>query len=102
MGAGKGKGKRVHALVSPTAGSGTSVRGGVGTYMDKWRDFVNSSGLRDIKLHEYYLNGKNPYDYTRADEVKLTMEVFADMVAVGAIILSQPYSVDDFEFVVTS
>ena len=93
MGAGKGKARRGQVTVS----SGEAI---FAMDMNKWQDFVSGSGLEGVTLREYYVEdftvnalGISPGAYT-----KIIAEIFADAVAIGAIVLPKPYKADDFEF----
>ena len=65
--------------------------------MGKWAEFINGSGLGRMSLHQYYLNPVH-LQLTDYDFEELSQNLFADAVAVGAIVIPQPYAADDFEF----
>src|ERR1035437_4932500 len=71
-----------------------------GYHLVEWTRFVNSSGLEKINLHEYYL-GEELLQITNDDYAKLLTELFADAVAVGAIVLPRLYKAEDFLFEVS-
>jgi hypothetical protein len=91
MGSGKGRARRAQVV----AGSGQAMSGArFGSDSRKWHEFVSGAGLRGVDVAEYY--GE---DYSEdAGRLRLLEGVFADMVSVGAIILPEPYEVEDFVF----
>jgi hypothetical protein len=69
----------------------------------KWADFLAGGELDDVSVFKYYLGDKGGAARTREnmpveDLEKLATELFADVVAIGAVELPDGYSADDFEF----
>ena len=95
MGSGRGQSRRaqaVQALFIPEAIWAE----------EKWSEFLKSSGLERTKIFSYYSEDRWKKMLSEGEREKLTAELFKDAVAVGAIILSADYEVDDFEFKVKS
>lgn len=100
MGSGKGKARRVQVSSSATIGTAA----GVGRHYDLWDEFVEGSGLADVRLDQYYL-GKEMTDIRSSKKneeelTKLYTELFADAVSMGVITLPSPYQVEDFKFAI--
>ena len=96
MGTGQRQNLRVQAPAS-SAHAGVAIQPGAAFYELKWKKFVHETGLDGVMLHYYYL-GLACVNPKAVDYDKLSRELFADMVAVGAIALPSQYTVDDFEF----
>ena len=93
MGSGKGKARRV-----PTS-LGAKLRASVEFVPEKWEEFVESSEMRGTSLTHYYCGeNKNFQQLSMDDHQKVTTEIFNDAVAVGAIVLPEPFVAEDFEF----
>src|ERR1035437_4061705 len=91
MGAGKGKTRRGQAVAAT----------GIVVYQPgNWRQFVKDSELSTVKLHQYYL-GETPQQLSDADYEKLTGELFADAVNIGAINLHGTHTTTDFVWTVS-
>ena len=74
------------------------VRGRLRHSRQKWNEFVTSGGLRKVPLNKYYLEsgfGGSGSAYPAKCEEVLS-ELFADAVAIGAVVLPAPYTVDNF------
>ena len=97
MGSGSGKSRRVRVGVHSAASNLPSLS------FEKplWDKFVDDGGLATVNLYDYYL-GEAPVVVVDTDFKKVFDELFADSVAVGAIVLPDNYSVDDFDFQVFS
>jgi hypothetical protein len=68
----------------------------------KWLEFVNGTKLKGVAVHDYYL-GKRPVDnYSNDEHARVAIELFADAVGVGAIVLPGSYAVDDFELALSN
>ena|ERR1035437_2933334 len=93
MGAGQGKTRRASGL-QPTTEPAV-----IGTMVDEraWKTFVAQSLPPSTKLFSYYL-GKDAATSESIDYQKLVSELFADAVAVGAVLLPAPLTADKFEF----
>ena len=92
MGSGRGKARRVRAVANSS-----SVRGAyILARRQKWLDFINGSGIDNLQIGSYYLEG--PYAaYTIAEYVRMLEGLFSDAVAVGAVVLPAPFASEDFE-----
>ena len=93
MGSGRGKTRRVQSS------AGLAAQAIPHLLFDKgeWDEFVDGHDLVFVNLYEYYLG--RPGNHIDSSETKKVMdELFADAVAVGAIVLPDDYGVDDFEF----
>ena len=90
MGAGKGNARRARASISPT------IRP-LGVDRDVWREFLESHDLEDVMVADYYSVNHDGL-FAAEDHEKIIENVFADMVAVGAIVLPEQYAVEDFRF----
>jgi hypothetical protein len=67
----------------------------------KWGLFVQRSGSEGVTLNRYYLD-KPEEDLIASDYEKVVTELFADMIAVKAIILPRLYAAADFQFEIVS
>src|ERR1035437_71296 len=63
----------------------------------KWVEFSRDNGLDKLDLSEYYL-GKKVAAPSDEQYVELLSSMFADGVAVSAVVLPGAHSVEDFEF----
>ena len=93
MGSGEGQTRRMQAT-APTVGVLNKV---LALDPDKWEEFVNESGIEHVSAYKYYL-GTLPGKCGAAEHEKVTTELFADAISVGALILPPPYIAADFEF----
>ena len=116
MGSGKGQSRRVHSSANGSiegncaSGMLYHSQGHVETIIRQvhaehaWSDFIHGGGLGGVPLHEYYLEGRfggaGPKYPARCE--KVLAELFADAVAVGAIVLPSPYVSDNFVFKVSA
>jgi hypothetical protein len=116
MGSGHGKGRRAQVVfhTARTTVPDTVDKPIVVVFdSQKWGGFLRSQKLTKQNLSQYYAlrdgkGGAPVYDYHGdvqvpgdlfPDEVKEVSEnLFADAVAVGAIVLPDPYNVEDFGF----
>ena len=102
MGSGKGKQRRVQAATAqPVPDDLRDKRSSVSTEEErkrKWRIFAKKSGVAGVKITQYYL-GRDVIP-TVSDCNKMASELFNDAVQVGAVVLPDGYSVEDFEFYV--
>src|ERR1017187_8560061 len=100
MGSGKGKTRRVQAVLA-TLPAECAPAWAEEAVLDKskWSDFVKNSDMVRTKVYPYYLgkSASSPPDYCNADHEKVVTELLADFVAVGAMVLPAPYTVEDFE-----
>src|ERR1035437_7383849 len=103
MGSGKGKSRRARAAHSDQV-SAPAATPAVLYSPEKWKEFAENGELERVRILRYYL-GQIPQRNTKIslEELnelyeKAATELFTDAVAVGAITLPSPYSVDDFEF----
>ena len=81
MGAGRGKTRRAQAVV---------ILSGLKKVIfdeEKWNEFLKTSKLTDVKLSQYYLRGVSCR--TGVEYEKVFNELFADAVAVNAIVLPE-------------
>ena len=93
MGSGKGKTRRALASVH-----GRPLET-VAFYEDKWAEFVENSELKKVPLTQYYCGEDLSFaQITRADHEKMMTEIFKDAVEVGAIVLPEPFTADNFQF----
>src|ERR1017187_9159364 len=93
MGSGKGQSRR-------TRGGTPKVNDEVVLVADakqKWQDFVNTGGVQETTLYEYYMKSP-PVMPLDADYEKVVTELFKDAAAVGALTFSNQYGIEDFEF----
>ena len=93
MGSGRGVTKRVRVssaqIISPVA---------VYNY-EKWAEFLEKSGLRNVKACKYYLGRDEHWTaYSEEEHSRLITDLFADAVTVGALELPDPYVAHDFKF----
>ena len=93
MGSGQGKTRR--ALTS--AQSGPPYTRFVTHQLENWDRFVEESEIGDVTIDEYYLRHK-PCKPTEEEHEKVMAELFADLVATGALVLPGACKVDDFQF----
>src|ERR1035437_1476818 len=63
----------------------------------KIQDLWKKIGPEDVGLLDYYL-GETPAQLKSSDQEKLFSELLADAVAIGGIVLPEPYTPEDFEF----
>src|ERR1039458_9500526 len=100
MGSGKGKTRRAQSGVADATVSTrppSSMPPTVSLCEGSWDKFIRDSGLRRVKVKDYYLKdaslilGGLDYD-------KIFNDLFLDAVTVNAITLPSPYTVDDFKF----
>src|ERR1039458_345963 len=100
MGSGKGKARR--AQVASAAGRAYVAREGQEVKWDvnQWNEFVAGESMKNVMVDEYYLS-KGAMKSTLENYGVVFSELFADAVAVGAIVLPDGISVDDFRFVVS-
>ena len=63
----------------------------------KWQEFVHVGDLENVKVWKYYL-GEPPPTLSKEQEQDLIAELFADMVAVGALVLPKKYPAESFVF----
>ena len=89
MGAGKGQSRRVQSIPNVE----------VKVNIDRWDDFVVDSGCHKVKLYEYYLGDSSGWAFIDEERAKITINLFTDMVFVGAISLPGAYRAEDFQFV---
>jgi hypothetical protein len=90
MGSGKGRTRRAQVSTAPAFSGVSSFQRG------KWNNFVFSNGLDSITLRQYYLSNAS-HQITNKDYEVVVSELFADAVTVGAVVLPEPYEVDDFQ-----
>lgn len=95
MGSGKGKTRRARIVVARAQPAPLVFDRGI------WDNFVETSGVKTTKLLYYYL-GRDPAAWTNEGYLRATLDMFADAVSVGAIVLPPGCSVDDFEFSINS
>ena len=80
--------------------SNTGVHGPVVTTAsfrtEQWMEFARNSGLQHVKVCKYYLGGV-PAKLTHSQREEVISGLFTDAVAVGALTLPVPYSVEDFK-----
>ena len=93
MGSGKGRTRRAQA--TSFAKQGQEVTWDV----DKWNEFVDGETMKNVMVDEYYLS-KGAMESALENYGLVFSELFADAVAVGAIVLPDGVNVDDFRFVV--
>lgn len=86
MGAGNGRAWRAAAV---------SVSVMVGTDYARWESFVSTAGLQNVKVSDYY--DIHTVDASFNRHLIFAQDLFADLVAVGAVGLAAGGSVDDFE-----
>ena len=86
MGSGKGKVRRVASI---------SVSPRVGMDYGRWESFVETAGLEDVKVRDYY--DIHPADTDFNQRLTFVQALFADLCAVGALGLGSGGSADDFE-----
>ena len=115
MGSGKGKTRRAlgsqpgsritsapvpKGLVKGTKGTETRTTTPAEVRSDwpKWYVFIRENSLGDVRLYDYYLGQIPTFPATPKECERVCKNVFADFVAVGALILPTPYAADDFEF----
>src|ERR1035437_74686 len=103
MGSGQGKARRTSSLQPRLRAQATAVPVGSEKVMlrrKKWEEFVKNIALEGERgrVHHYYL-GETKQSPTNADYGKMITELFADAIAVKAIILPEPYTASSFEFV---
>ena len=98
MGSGRGKTRRSQTA-RPQLGVQTSTPPGERVIQDwkKWVEFVKNDGLGEVNVYEYYL-GREPWQATHLQSAKVAAELFADAVALGAVVLPSPYKAEDFIF----
>lgn len=100
MGSGQGKTRR--ALVSTAAPQNTTKTNNNASEMkpERWAEFVENSGIQNVKLTRYYLNKDNT-DLTSTDYEQIMPELLTDMITAGAVTLPDTYTSEDFLFKVT-
>jgi hypothetical protein len=64
---------------------------------EKWTEFIETAGLEGVKIYDYYLGYRSSPKYSDVERSRAAAELFADAVAVGAIVLPKPYVTGDFE-----
>src|ERR1039458_209133 len=100
MGSGKGRTRRVRAATA-SAGNKTKI---VRFRVTPWDEFLKSTGVGLIEISQYYLNKTlqgqkwNRPNLTDVECEQILTGLFADAVAVGALAVPRPYSIDDFRF----
>jgi hypothetical protein len=98
MGSGKGKSRRTSGLKPAVKAQRTPFN------EITWNDFVEDGGLKNFNLYKYYdvvdELGEPRQQPTGADYEKVIWELFADAVAVGAIILPDTLAASDFIFAI--
>ena len=67
---------------------------------EKWEEFVVNSRIGDVNMHNYYADGKIDSSSALAHTLysRVLSELFADGVAVGAVVLPDDYVPADFVF----
>src|ERR1039458_4211841 len=92
MGTGRGKSRRAQALASKSPGTQR-----LSFERQKWDDFVQNSGMGEVKAYRYYRwPPKKSVVFYDAEE--MITELFMDAVDVGAIFIPDGYSAEDFVF----
>ena len=94
MGSGKGRSRRSRS--DKARGTQAPVLQGSLDWQ-KWSDFVNSSGLKNVSLYKYYI-GKESEQCSDAEHEEMLSELITDAVTVGAVQLPSPYVPEDFVF----
>src|ERR1039458_10376774 len=92
MGSGKGKSRRVQTSLP----AGAQVSEHMTFTEGKWNEFIDANDLMGVMMHDYYLGSTTKCSKDEAYR-RLVTEFFRDAVAVGAITLPSPYTVEDFE-----
>src|ERR1022692_1145024 len=93
MGSGRGATKRVQTVSAQTT-SPTVVYD-----YKKWGEFLEKSGLRNVKACKYYLGRDEHWTaYSEEEYTKLITDLFADAVEVGVLELPSFYVAENFEF----
>lgn len=104
MGAGKGKSRRSQTnkshLSSQTTATEALLSGQWTTCKyEKWQEFVKDSGLVKTQIAKYYL-GEINRELAAFEYEKILAEMFADAVAVAALVLPDKYEINDLKFAV--
>ena|ERR1035437_3355939 len=109
MGSGRGKSRRTPGLQSRLetqaaapwwlGSSGPADAAQVRFDKQKWQDFIKDSRLGKVKSCKYYA-GESTATHL-PDYEKTVTGLFNDAVAVGALVLPNQYSAEDFQFEVS-
>ena len=94
MGSGQGKARRAKAPIIAAQGQATYQK-------SPWDEFLRDNELMSVGVAQYYL-GYRPQVPTKVEYNKVLNEIFADLVAVGAIVLPGSYLAKDFRFALAS
>jgi hypothetical protein len=102
MGAGQGKTRRAQAVASKP--SERTVACEALYKAEVWAEFIRNAGIDGLRLQQYYLGHPLASSQQVSDQEYETIlaGLFADAVTVGAIVLPDPYKIEDFQFKVGS
>ena len=96
MGAGRGKTKRSQSGARPEAAATAKLYKQAKVDATKWKQFLKNAKLEHVSLQDYYVKDANASADERMELI--VNELLADLTAVGAVVLPEPYQIADFHF----